>query len=1247
MEDPGTTFLIEAIRANDIMAVRQVIWLNPSLVDKQDMEGIPPLSLAAYFGLTDIVRELLAQGSQVNVRGGRDATPLQVAAQRGHIETIEELLKHGADINLGTEEHGNTPLFLAAGVGLVSTIKVLIARGARIDARGLRGGHTPLLIAAKEGHTAAVKELLNSGADIEETTWDGETALQIATQMGHGATVDLLLSCGAKTESSGIIRDGGLLSQAQRGDTGRVRELLKKGVDIEEASQDGNTALDYAADGGHLATVAELVAQGAKIDARNKSGYTPLLSATINKQHEVCSFLLSHGCNTEEHVTGTRHTALHLAALIGDHITLRVLLSHGLATDSHALNGATPLVMAAGQGHLSCVISLLQAGATVNLPREDGCRPIYLAAQNNRAAVVRALLDYGSSIDETILDRENTPLMGAALASSDETVSALLSWGADPNTAPDKITALMMAVKAKCVSTISILAPVTEVCLNMALATLASYGQGQVELTPEIHQLLERTAEDENVATAGLIVAARYGTIDILNILLKTLQSQSSSTLKLDTRIQTMLLNEAVMSDNPEVCKAVLSFTEEVGHEAVLLALERGKADVINMLVPDLKDDLEVDSQKRELKTQIMNKTASLDDTVPKCVEYRYDNELEKLRPLIQSNKIVPFSNLLEALHIKEIHTEKNCPDLCRQQKDCSKMRQVYNLIKRIVAKMGHINPIFQLGKDRHPSIVGSVKEGTRVFFSNELDIHVSLNKQHRQYCEFDVESQSLVVNDAITEKDHLSKFVKGKVFDCNSYFSAFLETLVQAVKEIDLTDGFDIGKTHYDFTMKPLSMNYVPCLRCMSTTDSGRPQARRCRHRTDCPPHQKGEPECQNGCTGTCDLFSHRRTCNCQEFGSPSLTKTKIGAALHINFPDGVVDCDLNVPTIPSSTSYDGSVGKARIYLEDKRPVDWLEESTKLEDMQVAEKSPYMLGQEAWQIKMRLINRDTVLPRQSLLFLNPTTLEGKKGDVYVASKIFKFCTGSSAKSFQCKFAVSTVLGGANSDSLEIGAALREVIHFPTIRGKFGGVHPDLRAEGIVGVEVENEGLHFIRKTSHDLDTIKSTTRASKEAMRAKQLGNAAYSRKDFSGAILLYEKAVGLEPGEMIYWSNLAAVMMETRAYKECVWISRKAAELGLEKGADPGLILKATNRAEKAKLILKQLDEAEKEKQEGNSRYQAGDFHAALEHYSTALRLAQGDPRIFANRAACWHKLKLWKQCLEVSNMPSLITQVNSPGL
>ena len=45
----------------------------------------------------------------------------------------------------------------------------------------------------------------------------------------------------------------------------------------------------------------------------------------------------------------------------------------------------------------------------------------------------------------------------------------------------------------------------------------------------------------------------------------------------------------------------------------------------------------------------------------------------------------------------------------------------------------------------------------------------------------------------------------------------------------------------------------------------------------------------------------------------------------------------------------------------------------------------------------------------------------------------------------------------------ELGAAIKEIIHFRTIRGKFSSVHPDLAAEGISRVEVGEEGLHFIR----------------------------------------------------------------------------------------------------------------------------------------------------------------------------------------
>ena len=45
----------------------------------------------------------------------------------------------------------------------------------------------------------------------------------------------------------------------------------------------------------------------------------------------------------------------------------------------------------------------------------------------------------------------------------------------------------------------------------------------------------------------------------------------------------------------------------------------------------------------------------------------------------------------------------------------------------------------------------------------------------------------------------------------------------------------------------------------------------------------------------------------------------------------------------------------------------------------------------------------------------------------------------------------------------EVGAAIKEIIDFKTIRGKFSSVHPDLAAEGITRVKVGEEGLHFIR----------------------------------------------------------------------------------------------------------------------------------------------------------------------------------------
>ena len=77
--------------------------------------------------------------------------------------------------------------------------------------------------------------------------------------------------------------------------------------------------------------------------------------------------------------------------------------------------------------------------------------------------------------------------------------------------------------------------------------------------------------------------------------------------------------------------------------------------------------------------------------------------------------------------------------------------------------------------------------------------------------------------------------------------------------------------------------------------------------------------------------------------------------------------------------------------------------------------------------------------------------------------KILKFCTGSSAKSYQCKFAVSEVLIHSDVGKEMLGSVVQKVILHYTLKGKFSSIHPALRQEGIIGVEVGKEGLHFIR----------------------------------------------------------------------------------------------------------------------------------------------------------------------------------------
>ena len=64
--------------------------------------------------------------------------------------------------------------------------------------------------------------------------------------------------------------------------------------------------------------------------------------------------------------------------------------------------GATPLFIAAQNGHLDVVRHLVEVGADKDKARDDGATPLYIAAENGHLDVVRHLVEVGADKDKAL-----------------------------------------------------------------------------------------------------------------------------------------------------------------------------------------------------------------------------------------------------------------------------------------------------------------------------------------------------------------------------------------------------------------------------------------------------------------------------------------------------------------------------------------------------------------------------------------------------------------------------------------------------------------------------------------------------------------------------------------------------------------------------------------------------------------------------------------------------------------------------
>ena len=127
-QEVSNTSFIEAVEKGDVGSSELFLraGFSPDLNNKKGVSVLCLAVRASHFG---VVRILLDHGADVNLRSrDRDNTPLMDAAAEGNLEMVKELLARGSDLS-GLSRNGQNSLVLAIGKGAQDVAQVLLDAG--------------------------------------------------------------------------------------------------------------------------------------------------------------------------------------------------------------------------------------------------------------------------------------------------------------------------------------------------------------------------------------------------------------------------------------------------------------------------------------------------------------------------------------------------------------------------------------------------------------------------------------------------------------------------------------------------------------------------------------------------------------------------------------------------------------------------------------------------------------------------------------------------------------------------------------------------------------------------------------------------------------------------------------------------------------------------------------------------------------------------------------------------------------
>jgi ankyrin repeat protein len=185
-----------------------------------------------------------------------------------------------------------------------------------------------------------------------------------------------------------------------------------------------------------------LVSKGSDVNQVDSQGWTPLQSAARQRRDGMIALLITLGAN----VNGSDDPSPLVAAVMRDHVpSIKVLLEHGADMEKPGQEGFRPLPLAIAEDKYEAAKALMEAGADANgLSSADELTPLMIVAGQTAPAegamfvpgstrptdIARGLLDRGADVNAQSKSGA-TALMIAATHNNPPMIGMLIDAGAD------------------------------------------------------------------------------------------------------------------------------------------------------------------------------------------------------------------------------------------------------------------------------------------------------------------------------------------------------------------------------------------------------------------------------------------------------------------------------------------------------------------------------------------------------------------------------------------------------------------------------------------------------------------------------------------------------------------------------------------------------------------------------------------------------------------------------------------------